>query len=44
MDEGVQAGQVHGTGAEIIRDEGTAEIIGDEPGHLWSFCTAASWP
>jgi DNA ligase D-like protein (predicted 3'-phosphoesterase) len=32
--EGVRAGQAHGTGAVIIWDEGTAEIIRDEPGHL----------
>ena len=32
--EGVRAGQVRGTGAVIIWDEGPAEIIRDEPGHL----------
>jgi DNA ligase D-like protein (predicted 3'-phosphoesterase) len=32
--EGVRAGQAQGTGAVIIWDEGAAEIIGDEPGHL----------
>ena len=32
--EGVRAGQVRGSGAVIIWDEGTAEIIRDEPGHL----------
>lgn len=32
--EGVHAGQARGTGAVIIWDEGTAEIIRDEPGHL----------
>jgi DNA ligase D-like protein (predicted 3'-phosphoesterase) len=32
--EGVRSGQAHGTGAVIIWDEGVAEIIRDEPGHL----------
>jgi DNA ligase D-like protein (predicted 3'-phosphoesterase) len=32
--EGIHAGQARGTGAVIIWDEGTAEITGDEPGHL----------
>lgn len=32
--EGVRAGQARGSGAVIIWDEGTAEIIRDEPGHL----------
>ena len=32
--EGVRAGQVRGTGAVIIWDEGDAEILRDEPGHL----------
>jgi bifunctional non-homologous end joining protein LigD len=32
--EGVHAGQAHGTGAVIVWDEGTAEIVRDEPGHL----------
>ena len=32
--EGIRAGQARGTGAVIIWDEGVAEIIGDEPGHL----------
>ncbi|HZR53934.1 MAG TPA: DNA polymerase ligase N-terminal domain-containing protein [Streptosporangiaceae bacterium] len=32
--EGVRAGQARGTGAVIIWDEGTAEIIRDEPAHL----------
>ncbi len=32
--EGVRAGQERGTGAVIIWDEGDAEVIGDEPGHL----------
>jgi DNA ligase D-like protein (predicted 3'-phosphoesterase) len=32
--EGVHAGQGRGTGAVIIWDEGTAEIVRDEPGHL----------
>jgi DNA ligase D-like protein (predicted 3'-phosphoesterase) len=32
--EGVHAGQARGTGAVIIWDEGTAEIVRDEPGHL----------
>jgi DNA ligase D-like protein (predicted 3'-phosphoesterase) len=32
--EGVRAGQARGTGAVIIWDEGTAEIVRDEPGHL----------
>ncbi len=32
--EGVRDGQARGTGAVIIWDEGAAEIIRDEPGHL----------
>jgi bifunctional non-homologous end joining protein LigD len=32
--EGVHDGQLRGTGAVIIWDEGTAEITRDEPGHL----------
>jgi bifunctional non-homologous end joining protein LigD len=32
--EGVHEGQRRGSGAVIIWDEGTAEIVGDEPGHL----------
>ena len=32
--EGIRAGQTRGTGAVIIWDEGNAEIIRDEPGHL----------
>jgi DNA ligase D-like protein (predicted 3'-phosphoesterase) len=32
--EGVRAGQARGTGAVIIWDEGTADVIRDEPGHL----------
>jgi hypothetical protein len=32
--EGVHDGQVRGTGAVIVWDEGTAEIVRDEPGHL----------
>jgi DNA ligase D-like protein (predicted 3'-phosphoesterase) len=32
--EGVHAGQRRGTGAVIIWDEGTANIVRDEPGHL----------
>lgn len=32
--EGVRAGQARGSGAVIIWDEGTVEIIRDEPGHL----------
>lgn len=32
--EGVRAGQARGSGAVIIWDQGTAEIIRDEPGHL----------
>ena len=32
--EGVRDGQARGTGAVIIWDEGPAEIIRDEPGHL----------
>ena len=32
--EGIRAGQARGTGAVIIWDEGVAEIIRDEPGHL----------
>jgi DNA ligase D-like protein (predicted 3'-phosphoesterase) len=32
--EGVHTGQARGTGAVIIWDEGTAEIIRDEPSHL----------
>ena len=32
--EGVRDGQARGSGAVIIWDEGAAEIIHDEPGHL----------
>lgn len=32
--EGVHAGHRHGSGAVIIWDEGGAEILRDEPGHL----------
>ena len=32
--EGTHAGQARGTGAVIIWDEGTAEVLRDEPGHL----------
>jgi DNA ligase D-like protein (predicted 3'-phosphoesterase) len=32
--EGVHAGQARGSGAVIIWDEGPAEILHDEPGHL----------
>ena len=32
--EGVHEGQRRGTGAVIIWDEGTAELVRDEPGHL----------
>jgi len=32
--EGVHDGQKRGTGAVIVWDEGSAEIVGDEPGHL----------
>jgi DNA ligase D-like protein (predicted 3'-phosphoesterase) len=32
--EGVHEGQSRGSGAVIIWDEGTAEILRDEPGHL----------
>jgi DNA ligase D-like protein (predicted 3'-phosphoesterase) len=32
--EGVHIGQKRGTGAVIVWDEGTAEIVRDEPGHL----------
>ena len=32
--EGVHRGQLRGTGAVIIWDEGTAEIVRDEPEHL----------
>lgn len=32
--EGVHAGSARGTGAVIIWDEGTVEIVRDEPGHL----------
>ena len=32
--EGVHAGQARGSGAVIIWDEGEAEILRDEPGHL----------
>src|SRR5262249_19059244 len=32
--EGVHTGQARGTGAVIMWDEGTAEIVRDEPGHL----------
>ena len=32
--EGVHAGQHRGSGAVIVWDEGTAEIVRDEPDHL----------
>jgi DNA ligase D-like protein (predicted 3'-phosphoesterase) len=32
--EGVHEGQPRGSGAVIIWDEGTAEIVRDEPGHV----------
>jgi DNA ligase D-like protein (predicted 3'-phosphoesterase) len=32
--EGVHEGQARGSGAVIIWDEGTAEIVRDEPGHV----------
>jgi len=32
--EGVHAGHGRGSGAVIVWDEGTAEIVRDEPGHL----------
>src|SRR5579862_601491 len=32
--EGVHDGQARGTGAVIVWDEGTAEVLRDEPGHL----------
>ena len=32
--EGVHEGQVRGSGAVIIWDEGTAEMVRDEPGHV----------
>jgi DNA ligase D-like protein (predicted 3'-phosphoesterase) len=32
--EGVHEGQRRGTGAVIIWDEGTAEVLKDEPGHV----------
>ena len=32
--EGVHEGQPRGTGAVIIWDEGTADIVHDEPGHM----------
>jgi DNA ligase D-like protein (predicted 3'-phosphoesterase) len=32
--EGVHEGQSRGTGAVIIWDEGTAEVLRDEPGHI----------
>ncbi len=32
--EGVHAGHLRGSGAVIIWDEGTVEIIRDEPGHI----------
>jgi DNA ligase D-like protein (predicted 3'-phosphoesterase) len=32
--EGRRAGQARGTGAVIIWDEGAAEVLRDEPGHL----------
>jgi hypothetical protein len=32
--EGVRRGQIRGTGAVIVWDEGTAEIVRDEPGRL----------
>ena len=42
--EGVHEGQARGSGAVIIWDEGTAEIIRTSPGTCRSGCTAASWP
>ena len=42
--EGVHEGQSRGSGAVIIWDEGTAEIIRDEPGHVSLSCTAESSP
>ena len=32
--EGVQEGQLRGSGAVIIWDEGTVDVLRDEPGHL----------
>jgi DNA ligase D-like protein (predicted 3'-phosphoesterase) len=32
--EGVHGGQVRGSGAVIVWDEGTAEIVRNEPGHM----------
>jgi DNA ligase D-like protein (predicted 3'-phosphoesterase) len=32
--EGIRDGQARGTGQVIVWDEGTAEVIRDEPGHL----------
>jgi DNA ligase D-like protein (predicted 3'-phosphoesterase) len=32
--EGIHEGQQRGTGAVIIWDEGTADVIRDEPGHI----------
>jgi DNA ligase D-like protein (predicted 3'-phosphoesterase) len=32
--EGVRSGQLRGTGAVIVWDEGPAEIVRDQPGHL----------
>ncbi len=32
--EGVHAGSARGTGAVIIWDEGTVEVVRDDPGHL----------
>ena len=32
--EGVRAGQARGTGTTIIWDEGTADVIHDQPGHM----------
>jgi DNA ligase D-like protein (predicted 3'-phosphoesterase) len=32
--EGVRAGQARGTGTVIIWDEGAADVIRDEPGHM----------
>ena len=40
--EGVHDGQQRGSGAVIIWDEGTAEIVREEPGHARSSCTDAS--
>jgi hypothetical protein len=32
--EGVHVGRIRGTGAVIVWDDGTAEILRDEPDHL----------